>query len=834
MKLQENIERIKIIMGLNQKKLNLIKESVDPQNIIKLITDFVNTSDNLLRAKLIRGLSPEEKAFFNNYLNNFTNISKEDITIKSIDDLVLASKTDYLIELSKSFGKNVENIRKMLKNQGIDYSKYVNLQKLEVPQKTNDEILDDVLADLSGDNAFKVLINKMKNKKFSEIDPNEIFSCWMHLTDISGKVTDPKSLEIINNLKKEFASLNSEIQEIDNFTKNLKTETDVKQVAGVKISSEELTNLKKIVKEKGLGKSWGWDTTTDAPISENVVVNGKKAKFTVTDIGPRIYDWDASQKDNLWTTYYDEYSKSGFKTFPQFLFSKFRNEPNKLDLYLPKYKVLGGVKLNETMTADGNMWVIVNSTIKDENFDFVLVHEMTHVDQKSMERLYNRRMYTVPNKFKTTEEGLDFLYRKTDFVRNEKSKTPILKYSEFANLPEAQNLLDEFSKLIEGRDPLGTYSDYEKFMNWTYENGKLPKNLFDFPYINVTYKTSNFGPDTKKRAFDLSLDMELNNKKLTQEQIEKLKRIKNQTQNMDETQLLNYLKNNSADPEIKKLTLRTANDLGYYLSKGEIEADFSAALQEIMKIGTNEDKAGFATWLVDWLRNSNKMETLYAKPEPPTKESFIQKVKNFFTKTTNKPIEPNNPFYDDMSWYFFDFLKEIETKYKKIYPDDAQKIYKGMYKQAYELISKGYPALLPFIAVGAEELLDGEGETTTTNESKRKNLKLTEIYNLKENEYKNFENQLDVDDFLFRRTTKKMLDTEFENTKNLFLKRHPRSIPYEDFLGRFIRDIIDELDLKIKGFHWVKVSDKLNIKVTNQLKDMYEKKIYKLYQEIYY
>jgi hypothetical protein len=182
----------------------------------------------------------------------------------------------------------------------------------------------------------------------------------------------------------------------------------------------------------------------------------------------------------------------------------------------------------------------------------------------------------------------------------------------------------------------------------------------------------------------------------------------------------------------------------------------------------------------------------------------------------------------------YEVKNKFKTKYKKIYPDDAQKIYKGMYKQAYELISKGYPALLPFIVAGAEGLLDDEGETTTTNESKRKNLKLTEIYNLKENEHKNFEDTLNVENFLSRRITKKMLDTEFENTKILFLKRHPRSMPFEDFLERFIRDIIDELDSKIKGFHWVKVINKLNIKVTNQLKDMYEKKIHELYKNIYY
>ena len=163
-----------------------------------------------------------------------------------------------------------------------------------------------------------------------------------------------------------------------------------------------------------------------------------------------------------------------------------------------------------------------------------------------------------------------------------------------------------------------------------------------------------------------------------------------------------------------------------------MEADFTGVLREIMTLGTNEEKAGFATWLVEWLKSSNKLEILNNKQQPvvPTKENFIQQVKSYFTKNTKKPIEPNNPYYEDLSGYFLTFFKDLENKYKKIYPNDAQKLYKGLYKQAYELISKGYPAILPFIAYGAKELMNDEPTQTTTNESKLKKLKLLEIYQI--------------------------------------------------------------------------------------------------------
>lgn len=722
-------------MEITSNEKPLLVEGLDPRKIVKLLDEFVMATDATARAKTlnkIRVLSVEEKKFFDDLVKQNSEFIKPGTVLNSVDDLVkLGSAVEYA-KFAQRLTAQSKNIADVLTSQGIDFSKYLAISKVLEP--TTDQYYKIANDTLRKEPTIEKLLTSLKSKKYDDVNWDDLqFTIDKLRNAVKWSTLEPEINKAFKSLFDEFFRFSedvSAINRIKNYNTGIfKPDLSPKQVAGVKISSEEYKDLKKIVDEKGLGKNWGWDNITDSPISETIKINGYDLQFSVTDTGPRVAEWRNIQKDDLWNTYQNEYKTSQYKTFPQFLYSKFKNEPDKLDLYLPKYKVLGGVKLNASSTFDGKTWLIVNSTTTPQNFDYVLVHEMTHVGQKSMESLYRRNKYVAPNKFKTAEEALDFLYRKSDFKRVEKSKNPILRYDDFRTREDAADLIDEFSETIDGRDPMDTYSDYEKFMNWAYDNGKLPKNLFDFPDVEVVYKTSkNFGSDVKKRALNLVIDTNLNSGKLSQEQIEKLTRIKNQIQNMDETQLLNYLKNNAADPDLNKIIKRTSDELGYYLSSGEIEADFTGALQEILKLGTNEDKAGFATWLVDWLRNSNKMQTLETKPEIPTKESFIEKVKNFFTKNTNKPVEPNNPFYDDMSWYFLDFLKEIETKYKKIYPDDAQKIYKGLYKQAYELISKGYPALLPFIAVGAKELMDEEPTQTTTNESTHKRLKLIDIY----------------------------------------------------------------------------------------------------------
>jgi hypothetical protein len=736
MNIVENINRIKNLMEITSNKKSLLIEGVDPKKVINLFYEFVGGTDVAARTKTlnkIRLLNTDEKKIFDDFVKNNSEYIKPGTKLTGVDDLAKIATTVELAKLAKVLASNTNQISSTLKNLGIDFSKYLAIKS--VAESTNDQSYKALTDILKKDPTSEKLLNSIKTKKYDDVNWDDLqFTINKIRAAVNTTSPDPELNNAFLKIFNELFELSTEISllnKLDDFnTSGVKTDLEPKQVAGIRINDDELENLNKIVSEKGLGKSWGWDTTIDQPISVTTQINGKNVEFSVTDKGPRTINWTNVKRDSSILEQFQQEYISSKQSVAQFLYLKFKNEPDKLDLYLPHYKVLGGVKIPGSNTIDGKTWVIVNSSVNQKNFNFVLAHEMTHVDQKSLESMMKSGTYKKANTFKTPEEALDFLYSKTQYIKNEGKVSPNLKWDEFKNQSYASDVLDEFSEQINGRDPLDNWDDYEKFMNWAYENDKIQSNLFDLSDKTVTYKTSNFGSDVKKRTFNVFLDEEINNPNSTQEQINKLTRIKNHTKDMDETQLLTYMRNNSADPEIKKLILKISDQLGYYLNKAEMEADFTGVLREIMTLGTNEEKAGFATWLVEWLKSSNKMEILNSKEQPvvPTKETFIQQVKSYFTKNTKKPVEPNNPYYEDLSAYFLQFFKDLENRYKKIYPNDAQKIYKGLYKQAYELISKGYPAILPFIAYGAKELMNDEPTQTTTNESKLKKIKLFEIY----------------------------------------------------------------------------------------------------------
>jgi hypothetical protein len=87
--------------------------------------------------------------------------------------------------------------------------------------------------------------------------------------------------------------------------------------------------------------------------------------------------------------------------------------------------------------------------------------------------------------------------------------------------------------------------------------------------------------------------------------------------------------------------------------------------------------------------------------------------------------------------------------------------------------------------------------------------------------------------FLIRRVTKSELDAEFHDTIEWCLERPNRSIPFENFLKRFITMMID-------GIHW-KLIDGFSDENTGELydnietilTDMYRDDIYDFYREIY-
>lgn len=91
----------------------------------------------------------------------------------------------------------------------------------------------------------------------------------------------------------------------------------------------------------------------------------------------------------------------------------------------------------------------------------------------------------------------------------------------------------------------------------------------------------------------------------------------------------------------------------------------------------------------------------------------------------------------------------------------------------------------------------------------------------------------DATNFLFRRVTKEELDDEFHETKRWITDRPPRSIPFEDFLKRFISLMIDGIHGWLLDGFTSEETIGLYEGIILILNDMYKDKIYDLYEQIY-
>lgn len=818
--INEEIVRIKEIMGIQTK--NLLTEGVDPRKITSLFYEFINGTDatRVTTLNKIRLLNTDEKKIFDDFIAKNSEFIKSNSRLTSVDDLARIATVTELAKFARELASKSNQISKMLSDFNIDFSKYYTLSLWSNPKiESYDKIVKDTL---SKDPQVKKMLDSIHNKKYSEINFDDL---QITTLKVFGAVQSSTSNPELN---KAFTKLYNDLYEVSTDMTNIKFMENLeksklnpdlkpKQVTGIRINEVEYDNMQKIIDEKGMDKNWGWDSVNDTPLSEKVKVNNQDVEFSVTNKGPRTADWDQISKDDLFTKHYNEFNQANMSeslTWPQFFYRLYKNDPTKLDLYLPHYKVLGGVKISSESTIDGKNWLIVNPSEATKGmkkgFNWVLNHEMAHVNQPSLGILWGKNQYIMPNYFTDPNDAVNFLFT------NKKTKYE-LNWDKFKEQDYADDVIDEWSRLNNGKDPLNNRPDYENFMNWAKKNDKIPWDLFDSYETNIT-NVNNFGKNTKKRSFDTILDEYLKTPNLSKEKYEKINRFKKITENFNENQLLTFLKNNINDVDLKNIILRMSDDLGYTLNKAEMEAEYAALIREIIELGTDKENEGFVTWMIDWLRNSNKLENL----TPGSKEkTFIESFKNFIYNTSKnkKYSEANNPYFDKVSWFFNNFFNLVESKYKKVYPEDAQKLYKGLYKQLYELISKGYPILLPFVLVGANELTSDEPIQQNTNENRIIKLKLFEIF---KNNIKKNNSEIN---YLLRRFTEKDLETSFTKTK-VWITKNFRKLPYESFKKSFVIDMINNLEIIYNK------NLENNDELKTNIEKMYQNKIKDLYLKL--
>ena len=571
--------------------------------------------------------------------------------------------------------------------------------------------------------------------KISNIDELMDVTKTLELTNLSKSLVNDreflkKLLLDISKLEDDVVKINSGIEELGNLTNTFKVE----QVVGVKINEDELSNINKIIDEKGYSQSWGWDSNLSEPISVTTKVNGENVKFTLSDYGPRRYDGNRAYSDKLFEQFEDEYNKlsddawdrmmggSGSLDeipFEQFLKNKFKNNDQMLDKYFPKYKVSGGVKLTDD---NGTVWVIVNPlTLKNKNsVDFVTFHEMTHVNQKSGEMTKADR---YRSNFKSPQEALDFLNNKTKTnIDKGYSETPSLTWNVFLrDDPNAEKIINRYMDETGQPNPKNSFENFEKFQKWSLDNkGVVDEKFYQYGKNIEEITKNNFSDEVKKRSLLLSLEDVKGRLEFAGVPLDKVNRIISMVTKLSDDKLNTFIKNSIDDPMIEGVVMDSARRLGYNLNTQEIEANFTALIREIMERGTDKENAGFATWLVNWLKSNNKLEKIEGYQNPNSlKDRILNNIsgsENEFQKTEFQK------YANTASVEFWDFLKLIEKEYKQVYPDDTKKLYSKLYKQSYELISKGFPVVAGIVFAGKG--LGGEDTTQTTNESVNKTLKL--------------------------------------------------------------------------------------------------------------
>jgi hypothetical protein len=689
----------------------------DANNFLNLINQFVESSDPIKRVTILKFISrtAEQKDVLTSLIFKYSNNISQTQKIMSPEDLFDPNKIIELTNFAKSIVQNKETMATLI-GPLLNKNRYPKL--FEFNGSTNPQLIE--IQSKLGSGELKDIITKINEGKTNILTYQQIEKLSSDLESVNKIVTNSDTKKFIEDVLTDLKFLSQDVVNVKfqtNRMTNAAEEFEVKQVSGVKINKDELENIQRIVKEEGK-KVWGWNLSVDEPIFRLAKVNGNPVKFTLSEYGPRKYNYMKASEDNLYGKFQTEYSEWSQKTqnysFGDFLKLKFKNDQKMMDLYFPKYKVPGGVQMSDDY---GNKWVIVNPVGSGgaKNIDFVTFHEMTHVEQKSIS--YQNIDIYKPDEYKTPQEALSYLDKTT--TSNIKVGPEVKLYvnwDEITKTREGFALVERYVKETGNPDPLNNPSGVfvwehgDMFNTWAMKNeDTIDDRFFRIGKKDKTIVKRNFSQDEKKRSLLLTLEETkqnyINNKQST-DQVDKLI---NKIENLDTEKLDIFLKDNIDDPLLGYSIKRSANKLSYFLNIVEIEANFAALIRELMYKGTNKENIGFASWLVDYLKKSNKLETLSKISD---KESLSKQIMMYITNLTGVNKNKAQKYADNTSAYFWNFLNLLETQYKKVYPDDTQKLYNKLYKQAYEIISKGFPIVAGVVFAGKSSLGDDKEVTT--------------------------------------------------------------------------------------------------------------------------
>ena len=730
---------------VNKLKKFISKNLITEQGYARRLADALESANSSGISKAIKNVDPK---LATNFLNT---------ELKSFDDIV----------------KNLNDYKVLWINSGIDWGKtnkiILSLKKYSDTgflKTANTDLILQVINDLPLEGDLRGIAFDLWQKSKGTYTPKNVKSKSVVVKNKKSGQNIVQKTEN-NQVKNYEVDNNGKLSEISDSELDLEIDSKEKpvQVAGVKlddIPKDEWDIIDASFEKYGVRDNWGFDQNTGEPIYVLLQIGGEKVKFSLNSFGPEQFDNTKITADGLTNIFKGEYEKTFENTswmnkpFIEDWIKKEKilKDPKLREKYVSRFDVSLGVKLwADEPNGDYGPCIIANNT-EIQNYRktkttedlknsilHTIYHELTHVKQDQRESGQHSRSSYKSGDFKDGKEALDYLNTKRDKVTKKYSNTEKVNFDFWGwhrqDNMKAEEIISDFGD-EKGIDVTLDYSWRDDFFEW----GK-DKKIFDEKFIkNEKIKTeidpykfsiNLFGDDVKIRTLKLVIDSG------------NYKKIKEKTDNLNDKQFLKFIDNNINIPEVETVVKDAAKELGYWSNVKEIEAEFGANIKSLMELGTLEQNKGFATFLVDYLRGTGKSQKLadidvakyknYMDTKYPMIKSLdkvssgIDTVKGFFKSFIDKFLNKNvtdkiklekeltsvdgwvNNIPDD----FFVVLEKLEHRWKKVYPEQAKKIEKDLYKQAYDLISKGYPALLPFIVSGLSD--DKTENSENKNES---------------------------------------------------------------------------------------------------------------------
>ena len=692
--------------------------------------------------------------------------------IKNIDPKLATNFLNSEIITFNDLAKHLNEYKSLWRAMGIDWDRandaILALKRYSDTgflKTADDKLILQVINDLPTEGDLRGIVFDLWRKSKGTYTPKNIKSKSVVVKNKKSGQNIVQKTEN-NQVKNYEVDNNGKLSEISDSELDLEIDSKEKpvQVAGVKlddIPKDEWDIIDASFEKYGVRDNWGFDPNTGEPTYVLLEIGGEKVKFSLNTFGPEQFDHTKIDEDGLENIFKDEYEETFKNTSwmdKPFIRDwikkeKILKDPKLREKYVSRFEVSLGVKLwADEPNGYNGIWVIANNTeiqkyrktkttedLKNSILH-TIYHELTHVKQDQRDSGQHSRSSYKTN-FKDGKEALDYLNTKRDKVTKKYSNTEKVNFDFWGwyrqDNMKAEEIISDFGD-EKGIDVTLDYSWRDDFFEW----GK-DKKIFDEKFIkNEKIKTeidpykfsiNLFGDDVKIRTLKLVIDSG------------NYKDIKQSTKNLNDKDFLKYIEENINIPEVENVVKDAAKELGYWSNVKEIEAEFGANIKSLMELGTLEQNKGFATFLVDYLRGTGKSQKLadidvakyknYMDTKYPMIKSLdkvssgIDTVKGFFKSFIDKFLNKNvtdkiklekeltsvdgwvNNIPDD----FFVVLEKLEHRWKKVYPEQAKKIEKDLYKQAYDLISKGYPALLPFIVSGLSD--DKTENSENKNES---------------------------------------------------------------------------------------------------------------------